>query len=157
MNIQSGELFVSGKTALVSQTPWIQNLSVRDNVLFGQPIKSSNYYEALRLAALNKDLEKMPAGDQTEARLVANQRILQVGERGVTLSGGQRARVALARALFANRDIYLLDDVLASLDKKVADEVFDKAIIGHLANKKTTLLVTNCPRVGNIRGRNRQL
>lgn len=74
------------------------------------------------------------------------QKCVQIGERGTTLSGGQKARLSLARALFSNKDIYLLDDVLASLDRKVADKIFDDAICEQLSSK-TVLLATTDPQV----------
>lgn len=77
------------------------------------------------------------------------QKCIQIGERGTTLSGGQKARLSLARALFSNKDIYLLDDVLASLDRKVADKIFDDAICEQLSSK-TVLLATTDPQVNII-------
>ncbi|PIO57703.1 hypothetical protein TELCIR_20877, partial [Teladorsagia circumcincta] len=88
---------------------------------------------AVSSCQLTKDMEALAAGDQTE-----------IGERGATLSGGQKARVSLARALFAHKDIYLLDDVLASLDKKVGDKIFEKAVRDVLSTK-TVLMVTSDP------------
>uniref|UniRef100_A0A8L8KN48 Multidrug resistance-associated protein 1 n=1 Tax=Heligmosomoides polygyrus TaxID=6339 RepID=A0A8L8KN48_HELPZ len=104
----SGEVEVGGTFAYVPQTPWIQSATVQENILFGSSMNSQRYYKAVSSCQLTKDLETLAAGDQTE-----------IGERGATLSGGQKARVSLARAIFAHKDIYLLDDVLASLDKKV--------------------------------------
>ncbi|VDO55757.1 unnamed protein product [Haemonchus placei] len=108
LNSIIGHVEIAGTFAYVPQTPWIQNATVQENILFGSTMNSQRYYKAVSSCQLTKDLETLAAGDQTE-----------IGERGATLSGGQKARVSLARAIFAHRDIYLLDDVLASIDKKV--------------------------------------
>ncbi|VDK17784.1 unnamed protein product [Anisakis simplex] len=129
---KEGSMSVSGSVAYVSQTPWIQNLTVQGNVLFGSPMNTSRYYRSITACELSKDLESMKAADQTE-----------IGERGVTLSGGQKARVALARALFANRQIYLLDNALTALDKKVADRIFEKAVQEMLGNKTVVFVTTD--------------
>lgn len=129
----SGEVEVGGTFAYVPQTPWIQSATVQENILFGSSMNSQRYYKAVSSCQLTKDLETLAAGDQTE-----------IGERGATLSGGQKARVSLARAIFAHKDIYLLDDVLASLDKKVGDKIFEKAVRDVLSSK-TVLMVTTDP------------
>ncbi|PIO67444.1 ABC transporter, ATP-binding protein [Teladorsagia circumcincta] len=129
----NGELEIGGTFAYVPQTPWIQNATVQENILFGSAMNSQRYYKAVSSCQLTKDMEALAAGDQTE-----------IGERGATLSGGQKARVSLARALFAHKDIYLLDDVLASLDKKVGDKIFEKAVRDVLSTK-TVLMVTSDP------------
>ncbi|GMT32386.1 hypothetical protein PFISCL1PPCAC_23683, partial [Pristionchus fissidentatus] len=126
-----GEVEVGGSVALVPQVPWIQNATVQENILFGQPMNSKKYYKAISAAQLTKDLEAMPANELTE-----------IGERGATLSGGQKARVALARALFSTAEVLLLDDVLAACDAKVADRIFNEAVLGVLRGK-TVLMVTN--------------
>lgn len=87
--------------------------SIKSNLLFGRPFETKAYEEALTMSCLADDLKLLPKGDQTV-----------VGERGVTLSGGQRARLALARALYADADIYLLDDPLSAVDAKVARIIF---------------------------------
>ncbi|WKY15179.1 hypothetical protein Q1695_000569 [Nippostrongylus brasiliensis] len=129
----SGEVEIGGSFAYVPQSPWIQNATVQENILFGSAMNSQRYYKAVSSCQLTKDLEALAAGDQTE-----------IGERGATLSGGQKARVSLARAIFAHKDIYLLDDVLASLDKKVGDKIFEKAVRDVLSSK-TVLMVTTDP------------
>uniref|UniRef100_A0A915PRN9 Uncharacterized protein n=1 Tax=Setaria digitata TaxID=48799 RepID=A0A915PRN9_9BILA len=131
-----GSLNVSGPTALITQTPWILNRTVQSNILFGLPMNTSRYYKAITVCELTKDLETMKAGDQTE-----------IGERGVTISGGQKARIALARALFANCRIYLLDDIFASLDQEVADRIFKRAVKEMLANKTVLMVTTDVQRL----------
>ncbi|VDL72154.1 unnamed protein product [Nippostrongylus brasiliensis] len=141
----SGEVEIGGSFAYVPQSPWIQNATVQENILFGSAMNSQRYYKAVSSCQLTKDLEALAAGDQTE-----------IGERGATLSGGQKARVSLARAIFAHKDIYLLDDVLASLDKKVGDKIFEKAVRDVLSSK-TVLMVTTDPHTlldnSNLEGR----
>ncbi|KAJ1347866.1 Multidrug resistance-associated protein 5 [Parelaphostrongylus tenuis] len=128
-----GSVEVGGTFAYVPQVPWIQNATVQENILFGSPMNSQRYYKAVSSCQLTKDMEALAAGDHTE-----------IGERGVTLSGGQKARVSLARAVFAHRDIYLLDDILASLDRKVADKIFEKAV-REVLSTKTVVMVTTDP------------
>jgi ABC-type multidrug transport system fused ATPase/permease subunit len=101
----TGTVMVAGRVAYVPQIAWIQNASLKDNVLFGRPYEEAAYRAALRTCALEADLPLLPAGDLTE-----------IGERGVTLSGGQKQRVQLARALYADADVYLLDDPLSAVD-----------------------------------------
>ncbi|XP_060081599.1 ATP-binding cassette sub-family C member 10-like [Ylistrum balloti] len=117
--------------ALASQEPWIQQTTIRDNVLFGNPFNGQKYAEILDAVSLRRDVQMLPAGDKTE-----------VGENGVTLSGGQKARLALARAIYQNKDVYLLDDPLAAVDSHVARHIYDKCIMG-LLRKKTRILCTH--------------
>lgn len=128
---EAGEFAVAGSSVLVSQVPCILSATFRENILFGLPMNNQRYYRSIDSSQLTKDLEMMPRNEMTE-----------IGERGVTLSGGQRARLSLARALYASKDIYLLDDIFSSIDKQVADKIFDKAIKNYLENK-TILLVTS--------------
>ncbi|CAJ0935342.1 unnamed protein product, partial [Mesorhabditis belari] len=130
MHFEKGDLELGGSVAYVSQSAWIQNATFQENILFGLEMNENRYFKAIDASQLRRDLATMPAGEHTE-----------IGERGATLSGGQKARVSFARALFANRDIYLLDDVLASVDKNVADRIFNHAILEYLKNK-TILMVT---------------
>eukprot|EP00899_Mesostigma_viride_P003900 jgi/Mesvir1/13510/Mv26306-RA.1 len=122
---------VRGKVAYVAQSAWIFNASVRDNILFGQPFYRERYQRALAVSCLLADLEHMPGGDAAE-----------IGERGVNLSGGQKQRISIARAVYADADIYLFDDPLSALDSHVGREVLEKCILGQLRHK-TRLMVTN--------------
>ncbi|XP_029448686.1 multidrug resistance-associated protein 7-like isoform X2 [Rhinatrema bivittatum] len=134
LNRKDGRVRVVGLEqgfGLVVQEPWIQFASVRENILFGRGLRSRFYQEVLEACALLDDLKIFPAGDQT-----------LVGENGVTLSGGQRARVALARAVYQNKEIYLLDDPLAAVDADVASHIMEKCILGILG-QKTRILCTH--------------
>lgn len=116
---------------LATQEPWIQFATIRDNILFGKTFDAQLYKEVLEACALDEDLSILPAGDQTE-----------VGEKGVTLSGGQRARIALARAVYQEKELYLLDDPLAAVDADVATHLLHRCILGALSHT-TRLLCTH--------------
>ncbi|NWU61608.1 MRP3 protein, partial [Pterocles burchelli] len=128
-----GEVAVKGSVAYVPQQAWIQNATLKDNILFGQAPNEQKYQNILEACALKTDLEVLPGGDQTE-----------IGEKGINLSGGQRQRVSLARAVYSNSDIYLLDDPLSAVDSHVAKHIFDK-VIGPdgVLKGKTRILVTH--------------
>ncbi|KAI6071753.1 multidrug resistance-associated protein 7 [Aix galericulata] len=113
---------------LATQEPWIQFATVRENILFGRDYDARLYEEVLEACALSEDLNILPAGDQTE-----------VGENGVTLSGGQKARIALARAVYQEKELYLLDDPLAAVDADVANHLMRKCILGVLRHKTRVL------------------
>ncbi|XP_076226546.1 ATP-binding cassette sub-family C member 10 isoform X2 [Nomia melanderi] len=117
--------------AYVTQRPWLQRTTIRDNILFGKSYDYNKYKTILKACALTTDLNSLPKKDLT-----------LVGEAGNTLSGGQKTRIALARAIYADKDIYLLDDILATLDPKVASYVFEHVILGLLKNK-TRLMCTH--------------
>ncbi|KAL3072338.1 hypothetical protein niasHT_034538 [Heterodera trifolii] len=126
-----GRLSMSGTVALCGQQPCVLNTSVRENILFGQPMHFKRYYQAISAAQLTKDLEQLPENEQSKVS-------------ACKLSGGQRARIAIARSLFSNRDIYLFDDIFASVDKAVASKIFSAGIKEMLGNR-TRLLVTGDP------------
>ncbi|XP_057372866.1 ATP-binding cassette sub-family C member 5-like [Daphnia carinata] len=131
MKIERGRVSIDGSFAYVSQQAWIMNSSLRDNILFGETFDPKRYYDVISACALSQDLDALPAGDETE-----------IGERGINLSGGQRQRVAMARALYADRDIYLLDDPLSAVDGHVGQHIFEKYIRGALKGK-TIVFVTH--------------
>ncbi|XP_043085933.1 ATP-binding cassette sub-family C member 3 isoform X4 [Puntigrus tetrazona] len=144
MEKQEGQISIRGSVAYVPQQAWIQNATLRDNILFGRPYVEQKYRCVLEACALTPDLEVLPGGDQTE-----------IGEKGINLSGGQRQRVSLARALYSEADVYLLDDPLSAVDAHVAKHIFDKVIGPEGALKgKTRILVTHgisfLPQVDNI-------
>ena len=103
---------VCGTTAYVAQTSWIQNATIQENILFGSPMNMERYQEVIRVCCLEKDLEIMDHGDQTE-----------IGERGINLSGGQKQR-QLARAVYQDCDIYLLDDIFSAVDAQTGSKIF---------------------------------
>ncbi|XP_027158033.1 ABC transporter C family member 14-like [Coffea eugenioides] len=127
----SGKLRVCGTTAFVAQTSWIQNGTIQENILFGLSMNQERYKEVLRVCCLEKDLDMMEFGDQTE-----------IGERGINLSGGQKQRIQLARAVYQDCDIYLLDDVFSAVDAQTGSEIFKECVRGTL-REKTILLVTH--------------
>lgn len=126
-----GELIVNGDVAYCSQTPWIRNMTLRDNILAGARYNELYYADTLTSCALLPDLAILPAGEYTE-----------IGERGTNLSGGQKARVALARAVYSGRDIVLLDDPLSAVDAHVGNQLFHDCICGVLKHT-TRVLVTH--------------
>uniref|UniRef100_A0A2K5CJD3 ATP binding cassette subfamily C member 6 n=1 Tax=Aotus nancymaae TaxID=37293 RepID=A0A2K5CJD3_AOTNA len=122
-----------GSVAYVSQQAWIQNCILQENILFGSIMNKEFYEQVLEACALLPDLEQLPKGDQTE-----------IGERGVTISGGQQHRVSLARAVYSGADIYLLDDPLSAVDVHVGKQLFEKVIgSSGLLKNKTRILVTH--------------
>lgn len=118
--------------AYVSQTAWLQNASIKDNILFGLPYDESRYRETLSACALTKDLEILEDGDQTE-----------IGEKGITLSGGQKARVSLARAVYSRAQIVLMDDVLSAVDSHTGKHLYQKCLLGPLMSDRTRILITH--------------
>ncbi|XP_068230341.1 ATP-binding cassette sub-family C member 4-like isoform X1 [Palaemon carinicauda] len=128
---KAGSISVRGKVAYASQEPWVFSGTVKQNILFGQEFNEKRYNEVIRVCALEQDLEQLPERDLT-----------MVGERGVALSGGQKARVNLARAVYYDADIYLLDDPLSAVDTHVGRHLFDQCIVDHLKHK-VRILVTH--------------
>jgi ABC-type multidrug transport system fused ATPase/permease subunit len=118
--------------AFVSQTPWIENATIKNNVLFGLPLDTDRYNRVLEACALTKDLEMFEDGDSTE-----------VGAQGISLSGGQKWRLTLARALYSRAGILILDDVFSAIDAHVGKEIYDNALMGELAEGRTRILVTH--------------
>lgn len=128
-----GQVVVHGKTAYVAQQPWVMNASVKENILFGHRYDSMFYEQTVKACALLEDFAQLPDGDETE-----------VGERGISLSGGQKARLTLARAVYARADVYLLDDCLSAVDQHVGRHLIDN-VLGPkgLLSGKTRVLATN--------------
>ncbi|KAI0325198.1 P-loop containing nucleoside triphosphate hydrolase protein [Cubamyces sp. BRFM 1775] len=124
-----------GGVAYAAQESWVQNDTIRNNILFGAPYDDVRYNRVLHQCALKRDLSLFEAGDQTE-----------VGEKGITLSGGQKARVTLARTVYSDADILLLDDVTkktAALDVHTSKWIVDKCLKGDLLQGRTVILVTH--------------
>uniref|UniRef100_T1JBI7 ABC-type glutathione-S-conjugate transporter n=1 Tax=Strigamia maritima TaxID=126957 RepID=T1JBI7_STRMM len=130
---RSGTINVNGTVAYVAQQAWIQNSSLRDNVLFGKPFNQFRYDQVIEACALKPDLQMLPGGDETE-----------IGEKGINLSGGQKQRVSVARAVYFDSEIILLDDPLSAVDSHVGKHIFENVIgpEGVLKNK-TRVLITN--------------
>lgn len=127
-----GTIAVRGKVAYCCQQAFIQNSSLRENIIFGCPYEEERYKDTLSRCALGPDIDSLPGGDETE-----------IGERGINLSGGQKARVSLARAVYADRDIYLLDDPLSAVDVHVGQHLFEQCILPLKTAGKCVILVTN--------------
>ncbi|KAK8630776.1 hypothetical protein V6N13_079552 [Hibiscus sabdariffa] len=127
----SGKVKICGTTAYVAQSSWIQNGTIEENILFGLPMNTEKYREVISVCSLEKDLEMMEFGDQTE-----------IGERGINLSGGQKQRIQLARAVYQDCDIYLLDDIFSAVDAHTGTNIFKECVRGALKDK-TILLVTH--------------
>eukprot|EP01041_Mallomonas_annulata_P007311 gene7311-14905_t len=132
VRIVDGSMAIRGSIAYVGQRPFIQNCSVKDNILFGADYDAERYNWALSVCALAQDLNMLPAGDETE-----------IGERGINLSGGQKARVALARAVYSNAEVYLLDDPLSAVDAHVGQHLFENCILSLQAQGKCVIMSTN--------------
>ncbi|XP_050740740.1 multidrug resistance-associated protein 1 isoform X7 [Drosophila biarmipes] len=140
----AGVVNTVGKLAYVPQQAWIQNATVRDNILFGQPYDRKRYNKVIDACALRADIDILSAGDLTE-----------IGEKGINLSGGQKQRISLARAVYSDADLYLLDDPLSAVDAHVGKHIFEEVIgpKGILARKSRVLVthgVTFLPQVDSI-------
>ncbi|SCU98785.1 LAMI_0F16226g1_1 [Lachancea mirantina] len=130
MRKTEGDVYKNGSLLLCGY-PWVQNATVRDNILFGSPYDKARYKEVIRVCSLQADLDILPANDKTE-----------IGERGITLSGGQKARINLARSVYKSMDTYLFDDVLSAVDARVGKHIMDECMLGRLGNK-TRILATH--------------
>ncbi|KAK5809909.1 hypothetical protein F5H01DRAFT_394469 [Linnemannia elongata] len=127
----SGQVRSFGSLAYVSQNAWILNATVRENILFGRPYDKERYLKTIRSCALVPDFKMLISGDKTV-----------IGEKGINLSGGQKQRISIARAVYANADVYILDDPLSAVDAHVDHHIFKHALTTILADK-TRILVTN--------------
>jgi ATP-binding cassette subfamily C (CFTR/MRP) protein 4 len=139
MDLEEGNVCVRGTISYAPQDSWIFSASIRQNILFGQDMDKDKYHRVLRCCALERDLSLFPHGDQT-----------LVGERGVMLSGGQKARVNLARAVYRDADIYLLDDPLSAVDSHVARHIFETCFLDYLKNKCIVLVTHQIQFLHNI-------
>lgn len=127
----SGDVFCNGSIAYCAQQPWVQTSTIQDNILFGRPLDMRQLQKAIQTTCFDSDLETFPHGMAT-----------QMSEKGNNLSGGQKARLALSRAVYSDADIYLFDDVLSALDPRVGRTVFNNCI-RHALQEKTRVLVTH--------------
>lgn len=131
LDVINGSIELNGIISYASQEPWVFAATVRQNILFGADYDKDRYNDVVKVCALEKDFTQFPDGDRTI-----------VGDRGASLSGGQKARINLARAVYRDADIYLLDDPLSAVDIHVAKHLYDECINGYLSNK-TRILVTH--------------
>ncbi|KAF5303190.1 hypothetical protein FQA39_LY10103 [Lamprigera yunnana] len=129
--VTKGQMHLQGKVSYASQEPWIFSSSIRQNILFGNEYEEDRYETIIKICALEADLRMLPHGDKSI-----------VGDKGSSLSGGQKARVNLARCIYKKADIYLLDDPLSAVDPKVGKHLFQQCIKQFLKHK-TCLLITH--------------
>ncbi|XP_076757725.1 putative multidrug resistance-associated protein lethal(2)03659 isoform X1 [Xylocopa sonorina] len=129
--LKSGTIQVNGKIAYACQEPWLFAGSVRQNILFGRKMDQHRYDRVVKACQLRRDFSLLPYGDRTI-----------VGERGISLSGGQRARINLARAVYSENEMYLLDDPLSAVDAHVGKHIFEECVMKYLKGK-TRILVTH--------------
>ncbi|KAN0132956.1 hypothetical protein V8E53_009321 [Lactarius tabidus] len=118
MRRTEGSVRVGGSIAYCSQSAWIQNATIRDNICFGRPFEADWYWKTVHDACLEPDLDVLPNGDMTE-----------VGERGISLSGGQKQRINICRAIYSQSDILILDDPLSALDAHLGESVFNNVLL----------------------------
>lgn len=129
--VQNGKVESTGKISYASQEAWLFGGTVRQNILFGSKYDEKRYHDVVKVCALERDYKIFPHGDKT-----------LVGERGIMVSGGQKARINLARAIYKEADIYLLDDPLSAVDTHVGKRLFEDCIENYLSNK-CVILVTH--------------
>ncbi|KAL9608042.1 MAG: hypothetical protein Q9167_007098 [Letrouitia subvulpina] len=127
-----GNWIISSAIAYVAQIPWIENATIKDNILFGLPLDEARYRKVISFCALAKDLEMLPDGELTD-----------IGANGINLSGGQRWRVTFARALYSRAGILVLDDIFSAVDAHVGRQLFEEALTGDLGAGRTRVLVTH--------------
>ena len=125
------KVYLNDSVAYVTQIPWIQNKTIKDNILFFKEYEENKYNKILDITCLKADLEILEGGDLTE-----------IGEKGVNLSGGQKARIALARALYSDKEIYIFDDLISALDVDVGMQIMKNCILDYLKDK-TVILSTH--------------
>ncbi|KAH0558860.1 hypothetical protein GP486_004505 [Trichoglossum hirsutum] len=123
---------IPSSIAFVGQTPWIENATMKDNILFGLPYDPVRYQKVIKACALEKDVEMLIDGEVTE-----------IGANGINLSGGQRWRMSFARALYSRAGILILDDIFSAVDAHVGKLIFEEGLTGELAKGRTRILVTH--------------
>ncbi|KAK8101300.1 hypothetical protein PG999_011674 [Apiospora kogelbergensis] len=131
-NANQGNWTLPGAIATVAQIPWIENATIKENVLFGLPYDEHRYRTTLEVCALKKDIEMFSDGEETE-----------IGANGINLSGGQKWRITLARAIYSRAEILVLDDIFSAVDAHVGRHIFEKCLNGELGVGRTRILVTH--------------
>jgi len=131
-NANHSNWIVSGVTAFVGQSPWIENATVKANILFGLPLQPERYALALSACALDRDLEMLPDGDESE-----------LGVNGINLSGGQKWRVSLARAVYSRAEILVMDDIFSAVDAHIGRHLFEMCINGDICRARTVIIATH--------------
>ncbi|KAG0379808.1 hypothetical protein BGX24_011581 [Mortierella sp. AD032] len=126
-----GEVIRGATISYASQTPWIQNATIMDNILFDTPMEEERYWRVIKACSLEQDLTQLTSGDQTE-----------IGERGVNLSGGQKARLSLARSVYYNAEMVIMDDPLSAVDAHVGKRLWQDCVLHELGNK-TRVIATH--------------
>ena len=125
------KIIINGSVSYISQIPWIQNATLKNNIILNKEYDKLKYEKTLELCELKNDLKSLVGGD-----------MIEIGEKGINLSGGQKARVALARGVYCDTDIYIFDDPISALDSHVGQNIMNNVIVDHLKNK-TRILVTH--------------
>jgi ABC-type multidrug transport system fused ATPase/permease subunit len=128
----AADWIIPSAISFVSQTPWIENATIKDNILFGLPYDPIRYQKVIEACALSQDLSMFEDGDQTE-----------VGAQGISLSGGQKWRLTLARTFYSRAGIIIMDDVFSALDAHVGKHIYESAVMGELAQGRTRILATH--------------
>lgn len=128
----AGNWILPGAIAYVAQIPWIENATIKENILFGLPYDETRYRKTIDVCALTKDIEMFSDGEQTE-----------IGANGINLSGGQKWRITLARAIYSRAGILVLDDIFSAVDAHVGRHIFEKCLNGELCTGRTRILVTH--------------
>lgn len=139
LELDMGSITVNGSISYASQEPWLFEGSVRNNIVFVEEFNEQRYKQVIEVCALERDFQLLPQGDETI-----------VGEQGSSLSGGQKARVNLARAIYKQSDIYLLDDPLSAVDTNVGKHIFEKCVNGFLAGKLCILVTHQLQYLKNV-------
>ncbi|KAG9227354.1 hypothetical protein CCMSSC00406_0004107 [Pleurotus cornucopiae] len=132
MRKTSGSVTLGGTISYVPQRPWIRNATVRENILFGQPADEVRLRQVIQACSLDHDLTILPQGEETE-----------IGEKGINLSGGQKARVSLARAAYSDTDIAILDDPISAVDAHVGKAILENCLLSGPLASRTRILVTH--------------
>lgn len=139
LELDSGTITINGSISYASQEPWLFDSSVRDNIVFVDDFDERRYKKVVKVCALERDFNMLPYGDSSI-----------VGERGLSLSGGQKARINLARAIYRRADIYLLDDPLSAVDAHVGRHIFDLCVSEFLADKICVLVTHQIQYLKNV-------